>query len=228
MATQTGGMREHHKFLAVRVLAEVKEALKATAADLVARGVLRQADNIWFLTWEELLRLETIPSSSPRKENMNAIEGRAASGDNWNALIARRRADMERFQRLTPPLIITSEGETPVVRHHQANLPPDALIGQPVSPRVVEGMARVARALQRERLAPGEILVTEFTDPGWTPLFIHTAELVLEEGGSLTHSAVAAREYSIPAVVGVRKAPEKIRTGQRIRVDGHRGIVELL
>ncbi|HID84782.1 MAG TPA: hypothetical protein EYH30_00705 [Anaerolineales bacterium] len=228
VATQTSGMREHHKFLAVRVLAEVKEALKATATDLVAREVLRQANDIWLLTWEELLRLETIPSSSPGKENMIAVEGRAAAGDDWNALIARRRADMERFQRLTSPLIITSEGETPVVRHHQANLPPGALIGQPVSPGVVEGVARVVRDPQRERLAPGEILVAEFTDPGWTPLFINAAGLVLEVGGLLTHGAVVAREYGIPAVVGVgkttRKDPDRPAHPSGWS-SGHRGVV---
>ncbi len=228
VATQTGGMREHHKFLAVRVLAEIKEALKATAADLVARGVLRQADDIWFLTWKELLRLETIPSTPPWKENMNAAEGRADSEEDWDALIARRRADMKRFQRLTPPIVITSEGETPVVRHRRANVPPGALVGQPVSSGVVEGVARVVHDPQRERLVPGEILVAEFTDPGWTPLFINAAGLVLEVGGSLTYGAVVAREYGIPAVVGVREATKKIHTGQRIRVDGNRGFVEVL
>ena len=77
-------------------------------------------------------------------------------------------------------------------------------------------------------LAPNEILVAEFTDPGWTPLFINAKALILEVGGALTHGAVVAREYGIPAVVGVREALNKLKTGQNVRVDGNRGIIELI
>ncbi len=210
VATQVGSMREHHKFLAVRILWEVKQALRATAEHWTRQGRLSRPEEIWFLEWRELLRLAEDPSFDAR------------------SLVAERRATWKRYQRLTPPIIITSEGETPLVEHHAQNVPPNALLGQPVAPGVAEGVARVVRDPTRERLAPGEILVAEFTDPGWTPLFINAAGVVLEVGGSLTHGAVVAREYGIPAVVGVREATRRIHTGERLRVDGNRGVVELL
>jgi pyruvate,water dikinase len=93
---------------------------------------------------------------------------------------------------------------------------------------VVEGVVHVIRDPQRETLAPDEILVAEFTDPGWTPLFINASGLIMEVGGTLTHGAVVAREYGIPAIVGVREATTKLQTGQRVRVDGNRGIIEII
>lgn len=205
-----GGLREHGKWLIVRLLAVIKEALQDTASQLVAAGKLAQADDLWFLTWRELLAI-----------------GEDEATD-WGDLIARRRADLARYQKLTPPLIITSDGETPAVRYHLDDAPPGALLGYPVSPGIVEGVAHVIRDPQRETLAPGEILVAEFTDPGWTPLFINAGGLILEVGGALTHGAVVAREYGIPAVVGVREATSTLHTGQRVRVDGSRGVVEVM
>lgn len=90
------------------------------------------------------------------------------------------------------------------------------------------GMVRVIHDPQSETLNPGEILVARFTDPGWTPLFINAGGLVMEVGGQLTHGSVVAREYGIPAVVGVRGATTTLHTGQRVRVDGNRGVVEVL
>jgi len=207
--SEVGGMREHHKFLVVRLLAVVKEILKANAAALTAAGRLTDPDDIWFLTWGELLTMWD------------------ADAD-WRGLIAGRRADLARYERLSPPLIITSEGEAPQVSFQVAGAPDGALLGNPVAPGVVEGVVRVIRDPQRETLAAGEILVTEFTDPGWTPLFINAGGLILEVGGALTHGAVVAREYGIPAVVGVREATAKLTTGQHVRLDGNRGIVEVL
>jgi pyruvate,water dikinase len=129
---------------------------------------------------------------------------------------------------MTPPRVITSDGEIPVVRHTHADLPAGALPGNPVSAGVVEGIAHVVTDPTTEVLSPGEILVAPFTDPGWTPLFINAAGLVMEVGGMMTHGSVVAREYGIPAVVGVLDATKRIRTGQRIRVHGDLGYVELL
>ena len=129
---------------------------------------------------------------------------------------------------MTPPRVITSEGEIVAARHDHANLPAGALAGSPVSAGVVEGVARVVLDPQSERLQPGEILVAPFTDPGWTPLFINAAGLVMETGGLMTHGSVVAREYGIPAVVAVPDATRIIRTGQRLRVHGSEGYVEIL
>ncbi|MCJ7825341.1 MAG: PEP-utilizing enzyme, partial [Anaerolineales bacterium] len=146
----------------------------------------------------------------------------------WGILIAQLRAALARYQKLMPPPIISSDGESPAVRYHLDDAPEGALLGNPVSPGVVEGVVHVIRDPQRETLAPDEILVAEFTDPGWTPLFINACGLILEVGGALTHGAVVAREYGIPAVVGVRGALTTLQTGQRVRLDGNRGIIELL
>ncbi len=208
--TEVGGMREHHKFLAVRVLGEVKEVLKDVAGQLMAADMINDADDIWYLTWAELATVWE------------------RSDVDWAALTENRRSQLEQFRNLTPPLIITSDGEAPVVNHRLADAPAGALVGNPVSAGVVEGRTRVVRDPQRESLVPGEVLVAEFTDPGWTPLFINAGALVLEVGGALTHGAVVAREYGIPAVVGVRGATATLHTGQRVRVDGNRGVVEVL
>ncbi|MFQ5460281.1 MAG: PEP-utilizing enzyme, partial [Anaerolineae bacterium] len=132
------------------------------------------------------------------------------------------------YQKLTPPLVITSDGETPMVRYQMSDAPPGALLGSGVSAGVVEGVVRVIRDPQTETLLPGEVLVAEFTDPGWTPLFINAGGLIMEVGGTLNHGSVVAREYGIPAVVGVRGATHELHTGQRVRLDGNRGFVEII
>jgi rifampicin phosphotransferase len=208
--TEVGGMREHHKFMVIRLLAVIKEILKNTAVQLTAAKKLDHPDDIWFLTWAELFAIW---------DDNDA---------NLDSLIVQRRADLERYEKLTPSIIITSDGEGPVVHYQIDDAPEGALLGNPVSPGVVEGVVHVIRDPQRETLAPGEILVAEFTDPGWTPLFINASGLILEVGGALTHGAVVAREYGMPAIVGVRDATTKLQTGQKVRVDGNRGIIEIL
>ena len=208
--SEVGGMREHHKFFIIRLLAVIKEILKNTAVQLMAEKKLGQSDDIWYLTWAELFALW----------DDNSV--------NLDSLIAQRRADMKRYEKLTPSMIMTSDGEGPVVHYQIEDAPEGALLGFPVSAGVVEGIVHVIRDPQRESLSPGEILVAEFTDPGWTPLFINASGLILEVGGALTHGAVVAREYGMPGVVGVRDATKKLETGQRVRVDGNRGIIEII
>ncbi len=203
-------LREHHKFMMVQIVRVVKEVLQETAVHLTNSQKLAQPDDIWFLTWPELLAIWD------------------ETGSKFVELIPARRADLVRFQRMTPPMMITSDGETPVVKYHVADAPPGALVGNPVSAGVVEGVVRVIHDPQIETLNPGEILVAPFTDPGWTPLFISASGLIMEVGGSLTHGSVVAREYGIPAVVGVREATKLLQTGQRVRIDGNRGVIEIL
>jgi pyruvate,water dikinase len=207
---EVGGMREHHKFMAVRFLWLVKQILKENATDLVTDGKLATPDDIWFLTWQELLAIWDDLSTA------------------WSEIVTQRRADFGRYQKMTPPVVITSDGETPVVQYRLEDAPPGALLGNPVSAGVVEGVAHVIHDPATATLQPGEILVAPFTDPGWTPLFINAAGLVMDIGGALAHGSVVAREYGIPAVVGVRESTRKIKTGQRVRVDGIRGIIEIL
>ncbi|MED7787782.1 phosphoenolpyruvate synthase [Francisella sp. 19X1-34] len=202
-------LREHHKFLAVKVMQIIKQDLTIIADKLVNRGMLESREDIWYLSWYELGNLSKV-------------------SDNLKRNIIARKNNYKRYQKLKPPLIVTSEGETPIVKHDLQNIPDNAFVGQAVSAGVIEGIARVITDPLKESLKKGEILVAPFTDPGWTPLFINAAGLVTEIGGSLTHGSVVAREYNIPAVVGVTDITNNIKTGQKIRVDGNTGIIEII
>ena len=203
-------MREHHKYVLVHLIDSVKRAIYEAAEALVDQRRLEQRDDVWFLTLPELIASLEQPQEDVRER------------------IARRRAEFARFREMAPPRVITSDGEIPAVAHAAVDAPADALLGSPVSAGVVEGLAHVVVDPQTEVVQPGEILVAPFTDPGWTPLFINAAGLVTEVGGLMTHGSVVAREYGIPAVVGVVDATKRIRTGQRIRVHGGVGYVELI
>jgi pyruvate,water dikinase len=124
--------------------------------------------------------------------------------------------------------VLTSEGEVVTGAYRRNDAPAGALVGLPVSAGTVEGIARVVSDLADVELGPEDILVTAFTDPSWTPLFVSIKGLVTEVGGLMTHGAVIAREYGLPAVVGVANATKLIKDGQRIRVHGTDGYVEIL
>ena len=143
-------------------------------------------------------------------------------------LIRRREEAFESYRALTPPRVLTSDGEVVAGAYRRDDLPPGALVGLPVSAGTVEGRARVVLDMADADLEPGDILVTAYTDPSWTPLFVTVTGLVTEVGGLMTHGAVIAREYGLPAVVGVEGATRLIRDGQWIRVDGTHGYLELL
>jgi rifampicin phosphotransferase len=124
--------------------------------------------------------------------------------------------------------VITSDGEIIAGTYKRENLPAEALVGLAVSSGEIEGRARVILQMEDADLEAGDILVTSFTDPSWTPLFVSIKGLVTEVGGLMTHGAVIAREYGLPAVVGVENATRLIKDGQRIRVNGTDGYVEIL
>jgi pyruvate,water dikinase len=143
-------------------------------------------------------------------------------------LIQQRKEAFRAYQALTPPRLLTSEGEAITGAYRRDDVPAGALIGLPVSAGTIEGRARVILDLAKADLEAGDILVTAYTDPSWSPLFVAIAGLVTEVGGQMTHGAVIAREYGLPAVVGVLDATRLIQDGQRIRIHGTNGYVELL
>jgi len=143
-------------------------------------------------------------------------------------IIGRRKDEHKLYEKLTPPRVITSDGEIITGEYKRDNLPAGAIAGLPVSSGSVEGRARVILNLEEAELKEGDILVTTFTDPSWTPLFVSIKGLVTEVGGLMTHGAVIAREYGLPAVTGVENATKLIKDGQRIRVNGTEGYVEIL
>jgi pyruvate,water dikinase len=143
-------------------------------------------------------------------------------------VIRRRQEEFRSFQALTPPRVLTSDGEIVTGTYRRDDLPDGSLIGLPVSAGTIEGRARVMLDIADAELEAGDILVTAYTDPSWSPLFVTISGLVTEVGGLMTHGAVIAREYGLPAVVGVEHATRLIPDGQRIRVNGTHGYVEIL
>jgi pyruvate,water dikinase len=203
------GYREYPKYEMVSRYFVYKQALMEEADRLVQAGVLREREDVFYLRFEELHDVV----------RTNQVD---------DELIRQRKDAFRSYQALTPPRVLTSDGEMISGAYRRGDLPAGALVGSPVSAGTVEGRARVILDMAEADLEPGDILVTAYTDPSWTPLFVAIAGLVTEVGGLMTHGAVIAREYGLPAVVGVEHATRLIRDGQRIRVHGTDGYVEIL
>ncbi len=203
------GYREYPKYGMVGRYFVYKQALLAEAERLCRAQVLREREDVFHLTLPELRDVM----------RTNRVD---------HELIRARKEAFSSYQALTPPRVLTSDGEVFLGDYRRDDLPAGALAGLPVSAGTVEGRARVVLDMAQADLEPGDILVTSATDPSWTPLFVGIQGLVTEVGGLMTHGAVIAREYGLPAVVGVQQATRVIRDGQRIRVHGTDGYVELL
>ena len=203
------GYREYPKYGIVRRYFEYKQALLNEAERLVAAHVLHERDDAFYLTFQEF-------REAVRTNHLD------------DQLIGQRKELFRWHESLTPPRVLTSDGECIAGVYRREHLPAGALVGLPVSGGIVEGRARVILDLADADLEPGDILVTTYTDPSWTPLFVAIAGLVTEVGGLMTHGAVIAREFGLPAIVGVEHATRLIRDGQHIRVHGTDGYIELL
>ena len=203
------GYREYPKYHMISRYFVYKQALLHDAERLVRAKVLRESEDIFYLRFDELHDVV----------RTNQVDDR---------LIAERKAAFRSHEALTPPRVLTSDGEAVAGSYRRADVPAGALIGLPVSAGTVEGRARVILDMAEANLEAGDILVTAFTDPSWTPAFVAIDGLVTEVGGLMTHGAVIAREYGLPAVVGVQQATRIIQDGQRIRVNGTDGYIEIL
>ncbi|MFF3538089.1 rifamycin-inactivating phosphotransferase [Streptomyces sp. NPDC002466] len=203
------GYREYPKYGIVSRYFIYKQALLAEAGRLVRAGVLSEEEDVFHLTFQEF-------RDAARSHRVD------------DRLVRRRKEEFRSYRALTPPRVLTSDGEALTGAYRRDDVPAGALAGLPVSVGTVEGRARVVLDVAEADLEPGDILVTSFTDPSWSPLFVGIAGLVTEVGGLMTHGAVIAREYGLPAVVGVERATRLIRDGQRIRVHGADGYVEIL
>ncbi len=202
-------IREHMKYILIRIMDSARIALLKQGAEMVQMKQLEKAEDIFLFHYNELYE---------------AVD----SGCDLRPLADERREEQNYWKRLTPPRILTSEGECIMGSHASMKVPAGVLIGSGVSVGTKEGIAKVVLDPKESVVKAGEILVAPFTDPGWTPLFINAVGLVTEVGGKLTHGSVIAREYGIPAVTGVVNATKIIKTGQRISVDGTNGYVRIL
>jgi pyruvate,water dikinase len=203
------GYREYPKYGMVSRYFVYKQALLKEAERLVQARVLREREDIFSLTFQEL-------HDVVRTSHVD------------DQLIRERKDAFRSYRALTPPRVLTSDGEGISGAYRRTDVPAGALVGLPVSAGTIEGRARVILDMAEADVDAGDILVTAYTDPSWTPLFVALAGLVTEVGGLMTHGAVIAREYGLPAVVGVEHATRLIRDGQRIRVHGTDGYVEIL
>lgn len=203
------GYREYPKYGLVNRYFLYKQALLKEAERLVQAKVIHEKEDSYYLTFEEFR--EVVASN---KLDYN--------------IISERKEEHKLYEKLTPPRVMTSEGEVITGKYNRENLPKGVMVGLAVSSGVIEGRARVILNMEDAKLEKGDILVTTFTDPSWTPLFVYIKGLVTEVGGLMTHGAVIAREYGLPAVVGVENATKLIKDGQQIRVHGTEGYVEIL
>jgi pyruvate,water dikinase len=203
------GYREYPKFAMVSRYFVYKQALLEEAGRLVQAHVLGEKEDIFYLRFQEL---HDVVRTSHVDEQ----------------LISGRKDAFRSYQALTPPRVLTSDGEVVAGAYRRDDVPAGALVGLPVSAGTIQGRARVILDMAEADLEAGDILVTAYTDPSWTPVFLAIAGLVTEVGGLMTHGAVIAREYGLPAVVGVEQATRLIRDGQQISVNGTDGYVEIL
>ncbi len=203
------GYREYPKYGMVSRYFVYKQALLKEAERLVQAYVLREKEDIFYLTFQE-------------------IDDVVRSNRADHRLIRQRKDAFRSYRALMPPRVFTSDGEVVTGTYRRVDLPAGALAGLPVSAGIIEGRARVVLDMAEADLEAGDILVTAYTDPSWTPVFVAIAGLVTEVGGLMTHGAVIAREYGLPTVVGVEQATRLIRDRQQIRVNGTDGYVEIL
>ena len=195
------GLREMPKFLMITAFARARTALLGIGHELVERGVLADPQDVIFLDFDEIAAAATCVDVRTR--------------------IAQRRSEYRtELRRRHVPRVVLSDGTEPeaVGVAARTSADPGTLTGTPAAAGVVTAPARVVLDPSQAQLLPGEILVAPSTDPGWTPLFLTAGGLVMEMGGANSHGAVVAREYGIPAVVGVAGATEMITTGAA----GHR------
>lgn len=203
------GYREYPKYSIVSRIFVYKQALLKEAEQLVIAEIIQEKEDIYYLTFEELHEV--------------------VSGNKLDQqIIVQRKEDYSAYEKLSPPRVITSEGEIVRGAYPRENLPEDAIMGLAVSSGLAEGRARVILNMENANLEEGDILVTTFTDPSWTLLFVSIKGLVTEVGGLMTHGAVIAREYGLPTVVGAENATKLIKDGQIIRVNGTAGYIEIL
>jgi len=203
------GYREYPKYTMISRYFVYKQALLREAGGLARAGVIDAPEDVFFLTLPE-------------------FQDVVRTGEADRELVRERREAFRSYEALTPPRVLTSDGEAITGTYRRDDVPAGVLVGLAVSGGTVEGRARVVLDMAEADLEPGDILVTAHTDPSWSPLFVAISGLVTEVGGLMTHGAVVAREYGLPAVVGMEHATRLISDGQRIRVNGTDGYVEIL
>jgi len=223
------GARESPKFFIIRTMGISRKALLEVGQEFVEAGTINRADDLVFLKLNELEELSKSATEHTENSEKNSKSSVLSVAKDWKSLIAERRATYEReLRRRQVPRVLVSDGRAFYEGIGSETDTNDIITGSPVSPGVAEGIVHVVLDPRGVHLAPGEIMVCPGTDPAWTPLFMAAGGLITEVGGMMTHGSVVAREYGIPAVVGVHQATLRLKDGQKIRVDGTQGKIMVL
>jgi len=208
------GIRELPKFTAIRAMGSLRAKLLQEGQRLVEEGVIDEKTDLFYLYLDELesLAIDELPYCK-------------------NIILERKATMKKESERTHLPRVIATNGYAyfggSVVSTNKEESD-KVLCGEPVSPGIYEGRVRIVHEPSKANLCQGEVLVCHGTDPSWTPLFLSAGALVMEVGGLMTHGSVVAREYGIPAVVGLEKVTERLVEGQMVRVDGSNGTVEII
>jgi pyruvate,water dikinase len=201
----------------------LRKMLREIGRRLVAAEAIATSDDVFWLTLDDL-----------RADAPLLDAGRPAA--DYRAAVADRQASWERIRHITPPAALPLEGGARLLGIDMSRWLPartdqaegDVIKGQGTSPGRVAGPARVIHGPDEfAQMQPGDILVAKITTPAWTPLFALASGIVTDVGGPLSHGSIVAREYHIPAVMGTGVATGRIRSGQRVTVDGDAGVVML-
>ncbi len=204
-----GGYRELPKYHYVMVIDRCRRRILAAGQRLFLADRLDEPEQVFDLTLDQLEAALADPSMDLRR----------LAEDNTRFL--RKLRNVHAF-----PRVIDSRGK--IIRPPRREATEGELTGEPISPGVVQGRVKVLHKPDEKPLLPGEILVTRATDPGWTPLFINAAGVILEVGGLLQHGALVAREYGKPCVAGIQDVTGRLSDGQLIELDGANGLIKML
>ncbi len=217
------GMREYPKFNIVQGLEIARRVILDVAATLVHVSILDRPDDIFFLHKETILsKVNDLVSLDKTDQRWLVLKSEIDREIGFNK--SRYKSEM---LRTSIPRIVLNNGET----FHTAKMISESdnvIQGFPLSSGFYEGIIRVVHDPLNAKLEQGEIMVAESTNPAWTPLFMTAKGLIMEYGGPLSHGGIVAREYGIPAVVGISSATSVFRNGQKVRIDGASGSVEIL
>lgn len=205
------GFRESPKYFMIKFFETVRNAVLSEADILTTAGIFEKKEDIYYFSLDEVISI---------------LEG--TYNKNIEEVIELRKNKFESYKKLNPPRVMTSSGEILTGKIKNSKAPEGSFLGTPASIGVTEGIANVVLKISEADLKDGEILIAPFTDPAWTPLFNSASAVVTEVGGMMTHGSVIAREYGIPAVVGVNDITKLIKSGDKIRVNGSEGYVEII
>lgn len=205
------GFRESPKYFIIKFFGIVRNAVLSEADILTTAGIFEKKEDIYYFSLDEVIQI---------------LEG--TYNKNIEEVINIRKNKFESYKKMNPPRVMTSSGEILTGNVENNKAPEGSFLGTAASAGITEGIANVVLKVNEADLKEGEILVAPFTDPAWTPLFNSAKAVITEVGGMMTHGSVIAREYGIPAVVGVNEITKLIKSGDKIRVNGSEGYVEII